>query len=68
MNYGFQLGGLWLVSTFIVDFFLYILPSRETVTDIYAKLGDQLLIHYSVILAAPTVVGFIHFLRSKQQE
>ncbi|HKJ67932.1 MAG TPA: hypothetical protein VKA68_08240 [bacterium] len=68
MNYGFQLGGLWLVSTFIVDFFLYILPSRETVTDIYEKLGDQLLIHYSVILAAPTVVGFIHFLRSKQQE
>ncbi len=68
VNYGFQLGGLWTISTSLIDFLLYILPSQETVTNTYAKLGDQLLIHYLVILAAPTVVGFVHFLRSKQQE
>lgn len=68
VNYGFQLGGLWLVSTFLIDFLLYILPGQGTVTNTYAKLSDQLLIHYMVILAAPTVVGFVHLLRSKKQE
>jgi len=63
VNFGFQLGGLWLVTTAVVDFFLYILPAQGSVTDRFAELANELLVHYLVILAAPTVIGIIQYVR-----
>ena len=63
INYGFQLGGLWVIITFIIDFFIYILPSSGSVTDTYAVLSGKLLWYYGTLWIAPTCVGIIHVLR-----
>lgn len=66
VNFGFQLGGLWVITTAVLDFFLYILPRQESIFNTYAQLSNQLLIHYLVILLAPTTVGIIQYLRNNR--
>lgn len=65
INFGFQLGGLWAVTTFILDFFLYILPRPGSATDSLAQLSSYLLTHYGIILSIPTVIGIFHSIRRK---
>jgi len=67
INYGFQLGGLWVIITFLLDFFIYILPQQGTVTDAYAELSNKLLVYYGVILVMPTLVGIVQTLRNQER-
>jgi len=67
INFGFQLGGLWMVTSALLDFLLYILPRQEPVLNTYAQLSNKLLIHYLVILLAPTAIGIIQHVRSNRQ-
>lgn len=67
INYGFQLGGLWVITTAILDFFLYILPREGSITSAYAQLSNTLLLYYSLILGIPTLVGIVHAIRAKER-
>lgn len=68
INYGFQLGGFWVIITFIIDFFIYILPRSGSVTDTYAMVSDKLLWYYGTLLIAPTCVGIFHTLRVSKRD
>ncbi len=59
INFGFQLGGLLTVATFILDFFLYIIPKSGTVTDTIAQLQHKLIIHYGVIFLTPLLIAIL---------
>mgnify|MGYP006305407323 CR=1 FL=1 len=65
VNFGFQLGGLWAVATFILDFFLYILPQPGSATDAIAAISSSLFIHYGVIILIPVLIGMYHLIRRK---
>jgi len=67
INFGFQLGGLWVVISALVDFLLYILPHRGPVLNTYAELSNHLLINYLVIFLAPTAIGVIQRVRSNRE-
>ena len=68
VNFGFQLGGLWAVATFIFDFFLYILPQPGSATDAIAAISSSLLIHYGVIILVPVLIGMYHLIRRKLKD
>lgn len=62
INFGFQLGGLLVVGTFILDLFLYIIPKPGTVTDTIGQLHQKLLLHYGVIFFAPFLIAILRTL------
>ena len=68
INFGFQLGGLLAVGTFILDLFLYIIPEPGTMTDVIARLHHKLLIHYGVIFFAPFLVAILRTLMLRLKE
>ena len=68
VNFGFQLGGLWAVATFIFDFFLYILPQPGSATDAIAAISSSLLIHYGAIILIPVLIGMYHLIRRKLKD
>jgi len=59
LNFSFQLGGMFVVGTFILDFFLYIIPKPGTITDTIAQLQHKLIIHYGVIFLTPMLVAIL---------
>lgn len=59
LNFSFQLGGMFAVGTFILDFFLYIIPKPGTITDTIAQLQHKLIIHYGVIFLTPMLVAIL---------
>lgn len=68
INFGFQLGGLWAVATFILDFFLYILPQPGSSTDAIAAISTSLFIHYGIIIIIPSLIGVFHAIRRKLKD
>ncbi|MBS1271324.1 MAG: hypothetical protein MAGBODY4_00453 [Candidatus Marinimicrobia bacterium] len=67
INYGFQLGGLWVIITFLLDFFIYILPQPGTVTDVYARLSNKLLVYYGILLIIPTLAGIVQTIQNQER-
>jgi len=67
INFGFQLGGLWVLATFILDFFLYIVPEPGPVSATLARLSDQLLLYYGIMLFEPTLIGIIRAAQNQKR-
>jgi|GEM_PF-1648797 len=67
INFGFQLGVLWMGATFLFDLGLYLFPKPGGILHTIKTMWRQLAVHYGVIVLTPMVVGIIYYFTAKRK-